>query len=114
MSRVNLEGSRIEESVLAKGIKFGIQTETRAAAWTKDRDDAFMSVVTLTGATRIMTLPTAELGLAFLVYNASASALDITVNNPAAATVGTISQNEAGLIYSDGTNWYVSLVGTST
>lgn len=114
MSRINLEGNRIEESVLQKGIKFGLQVETHGAAWTKDRDDSFMSVVILTGATRIMTLPAAELGLAFFVQNASASALDITVNNPAAATVGTISQNEGALIFSDGTNWYVTLVGTST
>ncbi len=114
MSRVNLEDNKAYDFQLIKGIKGGVHMETKAAAWTLDRDAGFLQFYTLTGATRIMTLPAAEAGLMFFVFNTSASALDITVNNPAAATVGTISQNEGALIVSNGTIWVVSLVGTST
>ncbi len=114
MSRMNLEDTKVYDPILVKGIKGGVHVETKAAAWTLDRDAGFLQFYTLTGSTRIMTLPTAEAGLMFFVFNTSASALDITVNNPAASTVGTISQNEGALIVSDGTNWIVSLVGTST
>lgn len=112
--RSNIEGNRIEESLLAKGLKFGVQVETHAAAWTMDRDAGTVQVVTLTGAGRTVTLPAVEEGLFFFMLNVSASALDITVANPAAATIGTISQNEGALIICAGGAWIVTLVGTST
>ena len=114
MSRVNLEDVKLYDPVVVKGLKGGVHIETKGADWTVDRDQGFLAFITLTGAGRNMTLPTAEAGLMFFVQNTSASALDITVKNPAATTIGTISQNEGALIISDGTNWYVTLVGTST
>lgn len=114
MSRMNLEDSKLYDPILVKGVKGDVHSETKAAAWTLDRDAAFLQFYTLTGSTRIMTLPAVERGLMFYVFNTSASALDITVNNAAASTVGTISQNEGALIVSDGVIWIVSMVGTST
>lgn len=66
------------------------------------------------GAGRDVTLPAVEEGLMFLINNAADAAEDITVKNPAAATIGTISQNEAGLAVCFGGVWYLRLVGTST
>lgn len=114
MSRVNLEDVKMYDPIIVKGVKGGVHIQTTAVDFTVDRDQAFLAFITLTGAGKNMTLPAAEAGLMFFVQNTSASALDITVKNPAAATIGTISQGEGALIVSDGTNWYVTMVGTST
>lgn len=108
MSRVNLEDVKLYDPIMAKGLKYGVHIETQGANWTMDRDQAPLAFITLTGLGRTVTLPAAEAGLFFRIRNVSATALTITVNNPAAAAVGTIAQNALALIYSDGTNWYLT------
>lgn len=108
MARSNLEDVKLYDPIIVKGVKWGVHVETKAGAWTIDRDQAFLSFITLTGAGQTATLPAAELGLMFMIRNTSASALTITINNPAAALVGTIVQNAAALLYSDGVNWFIA------
>lgn len=108
MSRMNHEDSKFYDPVFVKGLKYGVHIETKAAAWTVDRDQAPLAFITLTGSGQNMTLPAAELGLFFRVRNTSATALTITVKDPAAATVGTIAQNALAMIYSDGVNWFLT------
>lgn len=108
MSRMNLEDPKLYDPVFAKGLKYGVHVETKAAAWTVDRDQAPLAFITLTGSGQNMTMPPAEQGLCFRVRNTSASALTITVKDPAAVTIGTIVQNGLAFIYSDGVNWFLT------
>jgi hypothetical protein len=114
MSRLNLEDNLVYDPTLVKGIKGGVATMVATGAFTLDRDTGFLTFIDPGGATRVMTLPAAEKGLMFWITNTADAAEDITVSDPLGpATRGTISQNEAGLVYSDGVRWYVA-VGTTT
>jgi hypothetical protein len=111
---VNLEDPLIVDPVLVKGVKGNVTVMTATGAFTLDRDTGYMTFIDPGGATRVMTLPAAEKGLMFWITNTADAAEDITVSDPLGpATRGTISQNEAALVYSDGTRWYVA-VGTTT
>jgi len=114
MSRNNIEDAKLYGPVFENKVKGGVHIQTLAAALTLDVDTPFMVFLDPGGATRVVTLPTAEKGLMWLVTNTADAVEDLTINNPAAATVGTISQNEAAMVYSDGTNWYCRMVGTTT
>lgn len=114
MSRLNLEDNLIYDPTLVKGVKGGVTIMTAAGAFTLDRDSGYMTFIDPGGATRVMTLPAAEKGLCFLITNTADAAEDITVSDPLGPTTrGTISQNEAALVFSDGVRWYVA-VGTTT
>lgn len=108
MTRTNQEDVKHYDPIFVKGIKWGVHLETRGGAFTIDRDMAFLAFITLTGAGQTATLPAAEQGLMFMIRNTSAGAFTLTVNNPAAALVGTIAQNAAALLYSDGVNWFIA------
>lgn len=107
MSRMNLEDVKVYDPILVKGIKFGVTILTSGAAVVIDRDNGFITIITLTGAGQTVTMPTAEVGLMFLIQNTSATALTITLRNPALATIGTIVQNASALVWSDGVSWFV-------
>lgn len=79
-----------------------------------DADSPPLLNLDLNGLARNLTLPTEEEGLIFLVNNISATAIDLTVKNPAAATIGTLSQAEAGIIFCAQGVWYFRLFGTTT
>lgn len=70
-------------------------------------------------ATRIVTLPAvtaADNGKFYIIRNgaASGSGFDLTINNAAASTIGTISPLEAGLVIVVNGAWVVCLVGLNT
>lgn len=114
MGRVNSENAKLYEPWIMMGLKLGTLTEVLAGAFTVDRDMPTLLNFDPDGATRIITLPTEEEGLVFLINNWAGGAEDLTINNPAAGTIGTISQNEAGLAICAGGVWYLRLVGTTT
>lgn len=114
MSRHLLEDNKLFDPIIVKGLKLGVHIQTLTGATTLDRDMAVAAFLDPGGATRVVTLPAAEYGLIWLMVNTADAAEDLTIKNAAAATLGTISQNEAAVVISDGTNWYVTLVGTST
>lgn len=58
------------------------------------------------GASRNLTYPdTKGRGCEWRVVNTSDAAEDITVKDPAGNTIITVSQNEMGIIGTDGTTW---------
>jgi len=114
MSRVNNENGKFYDPIICMGLKLQVLTQTLAAAMTIDRDSPPMINLDPGGAGRNVTLPTEEDGLVFLINNIADAAEDITVKNPATTTIGTISQNEAGLAICAGGVWYLRLVGTTT
>lgn len=64
------------------------------------------------GANRNVTLPAAEDGLMFWIVNAADAAEDLVVKNQAAATIGTINQNEEGVFVCSGTTWKLLRIAT--
>lgn len=66
------------------------------------------------GSGRNVTLPavTGLAGYSFFIVNTSTTAVDLTVKNASAATIGTIHQSEAGVFNCDGISW-VGFVYTS-
>lgn len=113
MSRINLEDNIATDLVLQKGIKSGVHIQTLGAALTLDRDTSHMVVLDPGGATRVVTLPTPERGLWWIIVNAADAAEDLTINDPAATTRGTISQNEIAIVIQDGTRSYVGTMTTT-
>lgn len=95
-------------------LKLKALTQTLVGAFVVDDDSPPILNLDPGGATRILTLPAVNEGLVFLINNIADAAEDLTINNPAAATIGTISQNEAGLAFCAGGVWYLRLVGTTT
>lgn len=64
-------------------------------------------IITPTGASRDVTLPTAvdAAEMEMFIYNAAASALNLVVKD-AGVTIVTIPQNKAAWVYSNGVAWF--------
>ncbi len=46
-------------------------------------------------------------GIVFYIANTAGGAEDINLQTDAGAGIGTIGQNEIGMVVSDGTNWHI-------
>ncbi len=111
------------EDLLAFGLKFvnaqkgERHVQTLAGAMTFDGDAAFISYLDPGGATRVVTLPdptsAAEADTIRIIVNTADAAEDLTINDPAATTRGTISQNEFAIILCDGVRHYVGVMTTT-
>lgn len=111
--RSNIEDARIDRPKI-QNLKFTTGVLPDAAS---TLTFGHPTVLTCTPtATRIITLPDDDdptyYGSIFIIRNASAGLFDLTINDEAAATLGTISQNELGLIVLD--HLGVWRVGTMT
>ena len=90
MSRLNLENARLEDPVIANGLKYGVTVVSGTGNTTLTEDMGPIISITPTAA-RTLTLPLAteaRKGLTFMVVNAAAFA--VTVQTPAPATVGVV------------------------
>lgn len=107
--RSNPEDAKLYDPILVKGIKGGVHIQGGVGATlTLDRDTAFLVFLTLITAGQNVVMPVAEQGLMFLITNTSASALTATIKqSDGTTTAGTIAQNTAAIVYSDGVKWYV-------
>lgn len=112
--RANGESMKLYDCSFEMGNRFRSSVQTLTAAVTIDRDSAQLLFLDPGGAARNVTMPTAETGLFFWIQNTADAAEDLVIKNPATTTIGTISQNEGAFVVSDGTNWFVTMVGTST
>lgn len=119
MSRPNIYGGLID--AIFNRVRLRNNTVTLAGALTLTAKSAPLQFLDPGGSTRIITLP-AEAdsdGLAFIIVNTAGAAEDLTVNDDAAATVGTVagsvtaSAEESGLFFCDGTTWRC-MVATQT
>lgn len=114
MSRLNNEDGKFYDMTICMGLKIRALTQTLGAALVVDRDSPPILNLDPGGAGRNVTLPTEEEGLTFIINNIADAAEDLTIKNPAASTIGTVSQNEAGVAICAGGVWYLRLVGTTT
>lgn len=89
MSRLNLENSRMENPVIATGLRYGVTVLADAAA-TLDADMGPVLYIKPT-ASRTLTLPAATAankGLTFLIVNGGA--FTVPINAPPSTLVGTV------------------------
>ncbi len=108
MTRQNLDNPKIYDPIIIKGMKFGVYTQGAiAATLIVSRDTNFLMFLALSSAQNVQ-MPAAELGLAFLITNNSSAANTITIKDADTTTTrGTIAQNAAAIVYSDGVRWWV-------
>jgi len=113
-SHNDISGVRLDMVQLATQIRFGVATQVLGGNFTIDAEAPTLQVFDPAGA-RDITLPAEadSKGLFFIIFNAADAAEDITMKDDSPATVGTISQNEIGLLFCDGTTWRIC-VGKTT
>lgn len=115
--RNTIDGVEMYDSMIVKGLKGGRHVQTLTGAVTFDSDMSLVAFIDPGGATRVVTLPdptsAAEKDTIRIVVNTADAAEDLTINDPAATTRGTISQNEFAIILCDGVRHYVGVMTTT-
>ena len=98
---------------LEQETKYGVNTETLAAAKTLEAFDKTVQFLDPGGTARTVTLPAeaSSVGLSFVLRNTADAAEDITVQSDAPATVAVLERGETGLFYCDGTTWIAAVIG---
>lgn len=106
--RNTIDGTAIYESRWEAGLKFGVNIVSAiAAAMTFDRDSPVINFLSLNSAQNI-NMPANEKGLTFILVNNSGAANTATIKDSDTTTTrGTIAQNAAAIVTSDGTRWWV-------
>ena len=90
MSRINLENPRIEDPIIANGMRMGVTVLSGTGNTTLTEDMGPVLFITPT-ASRTLTLPAGTAnrkGLTFFVVNAAA--FTVVVQNPTPTTVATV------------------------
>jgi hypothetical protein len=113
-SRNDIEGVRAQDLLVYSKMKLGTGFMTLGANLTLDADSPTIMTIDPTAA-RDLVLPAEadSVGLMFVILNAADAAEDITVKDDGAATIGTISQNEIGILFCNGVAWRLC-VGKTT
>src|SRR5688500_10868210 len=107
MSRLNLDDSGLEDPLLNKGVKGDVHIETLTGAKTVDRDMRHILPFDPRGASRMVTHLANEKGLWWIIVNGADAAEYHPINDPAATTRGTISQNEIAIAVMDSVRSYL-------
>lgn len=113
--RSDVTGSNLIEMLVGAKNKFAVGLLADAAqSITMSHQPVLYGVPT---AARVITLPAVDAdddGAFFVMVNKSAGANALTINNSAASTIGTLDQNQGGLIVCVGGAWTVVCVAGST
>lgn len=114
MGQANLQGGTYE-GFIAKQLLLKNRTATLAGTETLTTLSEPLQLLDPGGAARNVDLPAeaSSDGLCFIIVNTADAAEVITVRDDAAATVATLAQNEAAMVFCDGVSWR-SLVGANT
>ncbi len=108
MGRMNSEDPKVYDPIFEKGFKFrqGV-VGSIAATYIIGRDAPPLLFLGLSSGQNVQ-MPTNERGLTFYIINNSAGASTITIKDSDTSTTrGTIAQNAAAMVVSDGTRWWV-------
>ena len=116
MARVNIEGALLKANTLDQ-TRLSVGVLADAAQTLSTKHPQLVSCTPT--ATRIITLPTvtaADNGKFLIIINqaASGSGFDLTINNAAAATIGTLAPVEAGIAVVLAGAWVLTMVGLNT
>ena len=101
MSRMNMEDMRVDGAILNSNIKGGTEAIAIAGALTIGAKPPFIVKIDPTGAQNV-TCPTKGSKFMFIVIHGSTNNADLTIKDSAAVTIGTLSQNEIGMVVDDG------------
>lgn len=115
MSVANLADSLAKNFKVTEQLRLGVQTRTMAGTVVLTVASPPIQLLDPGGAARNLDLP-AEAdseGLVFLISNEADAAEVITVRNDGGGTVCTPAQNEAAIVFCDGTTW-TGLVGATS
>lgn len=105
MAQVTITGGTIEAAIHNE-MKYKTETRTLSGNITLENDSPTMQFIDPNGA-RTLTLPAEadSAGLMFFISNEAGGAEVITIQNDAAATIVTPTQNEAAIVFCDGVTW---------
>lgn len=114
--RSTIEGAQILESRLDR-MRFSTGVLADAAQTLSYKQQQVLKCTPT--ATRVLTLPAvaadgSDEGKFFVIHNGAAATYDLTINNAAASTIGTLAPLEAGLVIVLAGAWTVLLVGLNT
>ena len=114
MSRVNIDGGLIEKAIMT-GLRLKAETRTLSGNIALTVDSPTMQFLDPGGAARTVTLPAeaASEGLVFFISNEADAAEVITVKDDGGGTIATPTQNEACIVFCNGTAWS-GLVGATS
>ncbi len=88
-------------------LRFGVETETLAAAKTLTTLSPTLQFLDPGGAGRDINLPAEadSQGLVFIISNEADAAEVLTIKNDGGGTICTPTQNEAAIVFCNGTVW---------
>lgn len=115
--RQNLFDSNLERPQVINGFRMLPTHITATATVTVDEDMGPLINLDTNGAARNLDFPapsSSNEGMMWIVNHAGSTAVDITVRNSAAATILTLSQNEAGIVFIANGVTYGRLFGALT
>lgn len=114
MSRVNIEGAEVYDSLLRTGNRLGVNIQTLGGAISLGKDAPHIQVLDANGAARNVNLPPSpQKGDFYLVLNPAAGAFALTLQDSAGVALSpavTVAQAKAVLVFWTGTAWK-ALVG---
>lgn len=117
MARNDLIAANLDRPVIRSLGKYLVDTRTLTGATVIAKESAPLINLDPGGATRTVDFPAPDTeleGAMFIINNWADAAEDLTIRNSAAATILTISQNEAGVVFYAGGVTYGRLWGALT
>lgn len=98
---------------LMDALKIPASSMTLAGTYTMAANDRMVHLLDPGGAGRTVLLPPEAEGI-YLIWNKADAAEDLTVKEDSnTTTILTISQNEAGILFCDGTSWHRALLSAA-
>lgn len=99
--RSNLEDNKVYDLTLMNAAKGALLNAAIAAGFTIPAKPPFIVKLDPTGAQNV-TCPTKGSKFIFFLIHGSTNNADLTIKDSAATTIGTLSQNEFGVVIDDG------------
>jgi len=101
MARSNQAENKFESPWIENAMKGNLMSIAISGALTIPAKPPYIVKIDPTGAQNV-TCPTKGSRFIFLVIHGSTNNADLTVKDSAGATIGTLSQNEIGIVVDDG------------
>lgn len=107
MSTARLQDFTVENMKVLNQLRLNSETRTLAGAVTLTKTSPTLQFMDPGGAARTVTLPAEadSKGLVFVISNEADAAEIITVQDDATNAIVTPTQNEAAIVFCDGTSW---------
>lgn len=112
--RSNLNANHLSDPFITDGLRLASTTLALSATLTMEAGATPVQLLDPNGAGKTVLLPPESRGLTFLIWNKADAAEDLTIKDDSnTTTILTVSQNEAGVLYCDGTSWHRALLSAA-